>query len=373
MSSDENNEPNTDPVPSTSTTSNTPPPTTSTTQNTLTPDQEQLVSQLAEICGQETPETCRRALERHSWNLETAVMELIAPEPTATITPTPPTMSNSFPNFDDTLDDTDDEQLQAQGAPAPPPPRVPQQAHSDNVLRRRRVPTQATARTYAETVRAARRGGGHPAGGPRSIIERLLDYAVRFLVASFNIPVSILQRLGRFLPTAPIGGTGSRLSAREEVIKSVAMLKDKIPEFSASSINILPVTYTEALTKSRTEVKVLVCLVICWEHEETFQFLRDVFIQLVPFIESNDALLWVCNLDSVEGDRAASELCVHRYPCLNLLLPASSARVNVVQRIYKAENFERINEAMVNHSGELVVLKDEKRVREGEQRLRREQ
>ena len=55
---------------------------------TITDEQQSVVLTLYEICSEETLETCKHALERNSWNLENAVMELIIPE----VEPTPGTV-----------------------------------------------------------------------------------------------------------------------------------------------------------------------------------------------------------------------------------------------------------------------------------------
>ena len=56
---------------------------------TITDEQQSVVLTLYEICSEETLETCKHALERNSWNLENAVMELISPE----VEPTPNVVS----------------------------------------------------------------------------------------------------------------------------------------------------------------------------------------------------------------------------------------------------------------------------------------
>ena len=57
------------------------------TTPTITDEQQSVLLSLNEICSEETLETCKRALERNSWNLENAVMELISPEVEPTPTP----------------------------------------------------------------------------------------------------------------------------------------------------------------------------------------------------------------------------------------------------------------------------------------------
>ena len=54
----------------------------------ITDEQQSVLLSLYEICSEETLETCKRSLERNSWNLENTVMELISPK----IEPTPGTV-----------------------------------------------------------------------------------------------------------------------------------------------------------------------------------------------------------------------------------------------------------------------------------------
>jgi len=115
------------------------------------------------------------------------------------------------------------------------------------------------------------------------------------------------------------------------------------------------------------------------EHEDTKTFLESGNSLIKEFIQQNDeALIWTCRLDTREGAHVANELFIHDFPCLALLAPVSSARVSCIQQInnFSTENnggWKDLLEAKENFTGELVLLKEEKRKRESDIRLRKEQ
>ena len=165
----------------------------------------------------------------------------------------------------------------------------------------------------------------------------------------------------------------SDLSPRQEVANSVELLKKDFPIYE--NINFFQGDYNEALSKCKSQVKYLLVYLHVPEHQETKNFLNDSYENIKKFQETDtdNALVWTCRLDSREGAFVASELFISVFPCLALLAPVSSARVSCINQIYEAKDFDQLLKSKDDFSGELVVLLEEKRKRESDVRLRKEQ
>ena len=124
----------------------------------LTEEQNQLVTQLLQVCSDETLETCKKALIRHNFNIDRAALELLSADASAfdnndnipaqeSNTSNPPTVatsntSSNLPAGPNLFDDNDD--VSSLIPPANNPnPRV---VHSDiNNLRQRTIPEMLQA------------------------------------------------------------------------------------------------------------------------------------------------------------------------------------------------------------------------------------
>lgn len=168
-------------------------------------------------------------------------------------------------------------------------------------------------------------------------------------------------------------GSRSNFSPREEVKNSIELLINKHPEYS--SFPFFKGDYNEVLSKCKTEVKYLIVYIHVDENDQTDQFLNNLHPFLDNFFKeaAPESLFWTCRLDSREGAKVSSELFISVYPCLALLAPVSSARVSCINQIYEAEEFDKILKSKDDFFGEMVVLLEEKRKRESDIRLRREQ
>jgi len=347
--------------------------TTQPAENELTPEQEALLLNLTEICSTETTDTCKRALQRNNWNLENSVMELISP-PTETPAEAP-TQQQPVDN------DADDESLENLDfntftTNIPTAPSAPfQTSTSDTGLRRRHVPAAPATASNTDVRRQTYADAARRAAGPlqETFVRRAIRVLMNMVFSAINVPFYVVQFFRGYLPITTRGSTPSapRKSPRQEVLESVEGMKRQCPLFA--EVNFCQIPYSEALTKSKTQVRWLLCYVRCPEHGDTSDFLTSMHPHIVQFMEEHDAILWTCDLSSYEGDKAATELCISKHPCISLLAPVSAARVSVVSRIHEARHWPKLEEARINHAGEIVVLQDERRQRQADQQLRTEQ
>ena len=348
--------------------------------NPITEEQHSILLSLNEICSEETIDTCRRALERNSWNLENAVMELISPEPERqpepVETPAPPVQSvsrDAFADFNELTAEFDEDGHQIDGfidrvTPAnntsTPNLRHRRPTNQNNTLNQRNNAHRRNE-TYADAIRRNRR--------QPTILERCINFTLKLFFTTFRLPVTLLQSITRFLPQVQSSSitSSSRKSPRQEVISSVELIKSKFPIYD--NLNFTRCSYQDVLTKSKSQVRYLLCYLHVEEHEKTDDFLSGLYPKIEKFMEDHDAILWACRLNSFEGEKASGELLVPGYPTLSLLAPQNAARVNVLMHISGAEHWEKMEEACLNFSGEMTVLKDELRQRLSDQRLRAEQ
>ena len=311
-----------------------------TTNPEITDEQQSILLSLNEICSDESIDTCRKALERNSWNLEDAVMELISPEPSGGPPQPPPVQSvsqaafaeninNSDDHDDDVMATFDEDGNQIDGFidrvsnnannPTNFSTPVASQSNSSSNLRQRHTASNISSNnnssqnvlnqrnnnfrrheTYADAIRR-NRNRNRP-----SLLQRCIAYTINVFFTTFRLPVTLLQQIARFLPTSltstSITSSG-RKSPRQEVISSVESIKSNHPIYE--TLNFTQCSYQDVLTKSKTQVRFLLCYLHVAEHEDTEKFLQDLHPKIAEFMEKNDAIFWACNLNCFEGDKAS--------------------------------------------------------------------
>ena len=122
---------------------------------------------------------------------------------------------------------------------------------------------------------------------------------MKILQYVFNVPgyiissvpgLSWLQAATNTKAIIPAG-----LSRKEQVKKSIEIIKSSCPELG--DIDFIEGSYSDALTRSKKEVRYLVCYVHLDEHEDTKLFLEKITGELKDFLRQNDALFWGCSFD----------------------------------------------------------------------------
>jgi len=383
----------------------------------LTEEQNELLTRLLQVCSDESIDTCKKTLKRHNFNVDSAALELLMPSSTP--------QSNSatnFPSLSSRAVPTDIPRPQSMDDIVRAQPissqnslnestdsnfSVLQQSENQNIVRQRRN-VMSSAQTQSSTSRPRTNGQSYANIARRANRQSILDrlpIATTWILAQIlkivQMPVIALCRLATtvlpesisrpvsnlLLPSARATNGGqawtipmnassisrSDLSPRQEVANSVELLKKDFPIYE--NINFFQGDYNEALSKCKSQVKYLLVYLHVPEHQETKNFLNDSYENIKKFQETDtdNALVWTCRLDSREGAFVASELFISVFPCLALLAPVSSARVSCINQIYEAKDFDQLLKSKDDFSGELVVLLEEKRKRESDVRLRKEQ
>lgn len=345
-----------------------------------------MLTQLLLVCSEETSERCKATLKRHNFNLEAAANELLAPPehfPSLSemqpLNPNPETASLSSIE--------DDLQVTGTRLPPPPPPEPapasaqnnssspnlnrparhfnPNIAHNSPTLRHRfnqnnRRPVN-NPRTFAQAVRQQ----NHQQNSFLNRLPNSIRRIITALISVLNLPFSVFMNLlNTFLPVSSANfltnnlrpkTSRSNLPPLEEVKNSVKLVKNSahLAE-NFRNLDFLKLTYNQALSKTKSEVKYLLVYLHVVEHQNTTNFVNTLAPEIEKFVEENEALIWTCQLDSREGAATANELFITEYPCLALLAPVSSARVSCITQITKDSDFGEILKAKDNFAGELV-------------------
>ena len=117
---------------------------------------------------------------------------------------------------------------------------------------------------YAEAMRRNNR--------PRpTMVQRCINFTLNLFFTTFRLPVTLINRISNFLPAGFLTSasrtvTAPRKSARQEVVASVELIKSKYPIFEG--INFTQTSYSDALTKSKTQCRLLLCYSGCVKTRE---------------------------------------------------------------------------------------------------------
>jgi len=139
---------------------------------------------------------------------------------------------------------------------------------------------------------------------------------MKILQYVFNVPGYIISSVPGLSWLQAATNTRAIISAgltrKEQVKKSIDLIKSSCSKLEG--VDFIEGSYSDALTRSKKEVRYLVCYVHLDEHEDTKIFLDKIGDDLNEFISQNNALFWGCSFDCPEGTLAVSELMIKKIP-----------------------------------------------------------
>ncbi|CDK26174.1 unnamed protein product [Kuraishia capsulata CBS 1993] len=94
-----------------------------------------------------------------------------------------------------------------------------------------------------------------------------------------------------------------------------------INKFDSDELTLLECGYSQALYKSKREMKWLLCYIQSEEHEDHLRFKQNVLLspQFVDFVNSHDFLVWGGDISQSEAFQVANGFKVTKFPFLGLL------------------------------------------------------
>jgi len=242
----------------------------------LTSEQQTKLNQVVEICSDETVDNCRKTLERNDWEVDRSIMELLSPVD-----------QNPIPSEPDIVRASENR------------PTIPTQTSAPN-LRRRNIPStrqQVPRRTFAQVASHQRQP--RAPGRLRTLITKIINTAMKILQYVFNVPGYIISSVPGLSWLQAATNTRAIISAgltrKEQVKKSIDLIKSSCSKLEG--VDFIEGSYSDALTRSKKEVRYLVCYVHLDEHEDTKIFLDKIGDDLNEFLRQNNALFWGCSFD----------------------------------------------------------------------------
>ncbi|ESO84463.1 hypothetical protein LOTGIDRAFT_132197 [Lottia gigantea] len=287
----------------------------------LNPQQTEKLIQFQDLTGMENIERCREILQRHSWNLETAVQDTFNEREGA------PTVFN-------------------QPTPEPRVPALNLQPRGQRVF----------------TV------GRQPPQGIMQWGYFIILFPFRFVYSTFYDILLFVYRLLRPDP-------------RRNVTDPIGDVVRFIEKFNQTYGPTHPVfyqgTYSQALTDAKKELKFLLVYLHGDNHQDTDTFCRSTLCNtdVIEFLNSR-LLFWSCNTNSPEGYRVSQALRENTYPFLALIVLRES-KMSVVARIEgpigPEELVQRLERVMSDNETSLAVARADREERSFNQTLRQQQ
>jgi FAS-associated factor 2 len=293
-----------------------------------------LLVHFQEVTGLVDPEQSRQILVNHGWNLELAVQDAITIQEggqSIFATPTPPRPSR--------------------------PSRPPQLAG------------HAAASFASENSFASERQLPASPGW----WEWFMGWAffpVRLVISTINELTQIIYNLfvGHRLPAAR--------DPRGDVLQFIHQIHNdlggpNLPPFIHSS-------YGEALEEAKNNLKFLLVYLHSPGHQDTPRFCHEVLSsdEFMELLSSNNCLLFGVSVNSEEGTRVSFILRETTYPFMALIMLRGS-RMTVIGRLEGYTSLDDVITKLENlftaNQPELVVLRDERRQRNIDQEIRKEQ
>nr|CAG4641939.1 EOG090X0B12 [Eurycercus lamellatus] len=284
----------------------------------LSPEKTEKLVQFQELSGIEDLTRCIEVLERHNWDVETAIHDHLGLDPRER---TPPV--NNLP-----------------------PPLFPQQ----NGL---------NGRSQGLVNGSQHRGIRTPQPNDRSIIV---------VIATFYQITSFVFRL--ILPI-------QRPAVTDPAGSVVSFIQEYDRTYGVQHPNFYPGTYSQVLNEAKKDLKFLLVYLHSKDHQDTERFCRRTLSdpQVIQYINEN-CLMWACNVDTSEGYRVSQSLRENTYPFIAVVVQRDF-RMTVVGRI---EGFaepelliQRIRHIVSDNEAFLVVARADREERSFTQALRQEQ
>ncbi|XP_020605014.1 FAS-associated factor 2-like [Orbicella faveolata] len=299
----------------------------------------EILAHFQDITGYNDIEECRAVLERHNWDIETAVQDTLNEA------------EGSEPVFhprQDSFDGSDDE----------------------NDGRDEDSATQSQfSRTTANT------------GTPRTVVvaqrqnQGWLFWALAIPFLPFRFASSIVRDLLGFIvrfiwPTA--------FQAQTTPLEDVLQFKAEFEaEYGAVHPTFYQGSYSQALDDAKRELRFLLVYLHSSEHQDTVEFCRSTMTNegFREYVNGN-MLFWAANVKSTEGYKVSRALREATYPFLALICLRDN-RMTVVGRMEGLMNVDRyvshLARLIEDNEPALVVARADRQERTQAQQLRDEQ
>ncbi|XP_038052576.1 FAS-associated factor 2-like [Patiria miniata] len=290
----------------------------------ITTEQTEKLIQFQDLTGNEDTDECRSILQRHNWNIETAVQDTL-------------NVSEGRP----TVFDTPSSRIE------PPPPEV--NTHSSD------------QRIY--TVQRAHQRPSLLQWGYWAIL-----FPFRFVTFTLW---DILQWVLRFFRPDP------RRIVTDPVGDVLAFIDKFNEQYGRDHPTFYQGTYTQALTDAKGELKFLLVYLHGDNHEDTPVFCRETLCnnEVTEFINTR-MLFWAASTNTPEGYRVSHALREATYPFLALIVLREN-KMTVVQRIEGAiepqDLIARLTRVMAETEAYLVSIRHERQQRVQTNTLRQQQ
>ncbi|XP_022103589.1 FAS-associated factor 2-like [Acanthaster planci] len=290
----------------------------------ITTEQTEKLIQFQDLTGNENTDECRSILQRHNWNIETAVQDTL-------------NVNEGRP----TVFDTPRSRIET------PPPEVNTYSSDQRIY----------------TVQRAQ---------PR---PSLLQWGYMAILFPFRFVTftlwDIVQWVLRFFRPDP------RRTVTDPVGDVVSFIGRFNEQYGRDHPTFYQGTYSQALTDAKRELKFLLVYLHGDDHEDTPVFCRETLCnnEVTEFINTR-MLFWAASINTPEGYRVSLALREPTYPFLALIVLREN-KMTVVQRIAGAiqpqDLIDRLNRVMADTEAYLVSMRHERQQRVQANTLRQQQ
>ncbi|OXA42616.1 FAS-associated factor 2 [Folsomia candida] len=294
----------------------------------------ELILEFQAVSGMEDMDESRRILERHNWDLLSAISSHLGFE-------------NAAP--------ADHIEHQVRDDPSPPTPPPMMGPGPSNQLA-----------APGGRPNPGRQGGGGLLNWVWALLTRPMEMVFQFVwdVIGFGL---------RFLNLR----TDPRRAITNPVQDIVEFLTEYEAKFGTEHPNFYQGSYGQALADAKKELKFLLVYLHCKDHLETDMFCRNVMPNrdFNDFVREN-MLFWACSVSKPEGYRTSQALRENTYPFLALIVLKNN-RMTIVKRIEGETDpsvvLPRLHQGVADNEAFLVAARQDRYERNMTQHLRQQQ
>ncbi|ORZ14749.1 hypothetical protein BCR42DRAFT_417592, partial [Absidia repens] len=316
--------------------------------DTLNPIQKELLDQFQTITKSNAIQASIAILETHNWNLEHSIQ--------------------SF--YESGFTQQQDEESRKTSSPPPRPAKSP--LSSTNASSSSSSSTRESASPSIRNRLGIMTLFMWPFGLAWNLVWALLSFANRMISR-------------RSITSSQVSSTANTGHQRQDPRSSAnRFLRDFEKLYGDTHVEFSQEGYTRTLEKARHELKFLLVVLQCDEHDDNELFCRNTLTDhdLMDFIRSKDILVWGGNVAQVEAYQVSCTLQATTYPFMAVIaLQSGSSRsapkMSVVDRleglISSANLIQRLDATLQRYGTVMNRMKMERDQREMERRLREDQ
>nr|CAG4650387.1 EOG090X0B12 [Sida crystallina] len=286
----------------------------------LNAEETEKLVQFQELSGIDDLQTCRRILQQHFWNVESAIHD----------------------------------HLNDHSGPRPDSPRVP----TLEPLHQRR-----NGQANGAVAREGQVSRPRPSP-PTGFFHRIASFVFHpfpFAIGSFSY----------FLFNTPTKGVNDPTWDVTSFIQEYdRVYGPQHPVFYTGN-------YSQVLNEAKKELKFLLVYLHCRDHQDTDSFCRGTLADpsVISYVDQT-CLMWACSVNTLEGYRVSQSLRENSYPFVAVIVQREF-RMTVVGRIEGAvgpsEFLQRVQAIVADNEAFLVVARADREERSFNQALRQEQ